>query len=782
MAAGSSYPAITVTVNVAANAASPQVNSVSVSGGGSATANGNDSTTIMAPDFTISLSAPIPATVIAGSPATYTVTVAPVSGSGFIGNVGLAAQGLPAGATASFSSATVSGGSGTSTMTVTSPVSLTAAAVMGTSGTLSHMAAAQGVLTVQDFTLTVMPSSSSASPWVVTAGQTLNFTVTATGVNGFSEPINVSLGLLGSSYFEGALTPGAPLNFSGVVPPNTAGGAQSYSVLGQYGGLSHSVTGQLSIAAQNYSISVVQTNLQQALSSPGSAGFTMTLASINGFTGTVSFASISNAGWSVAGFPNSGVTLTANETWTGPLTVTFPAGLAADQAIMEINSKSLYSNLVSIYQSSFTTVTFGSSPGSALSISSTHAGSFSVGQSGSYTVSVTNQTGGAPTSGSVSVTDALPAGLTLASISGTGWACTGSSCSRSDALNGGFSYPPITALVSVGLNAPSQVVNQVSVAYTVGGNPLSASGADTTAIQGSASPPDFTITALQNPQTVAPGGSATYSISVNPLGSFGSSAVSLSMGAIAGVSASVSPSAQSGGPATLTVSTFSSTSLGTIPILITGISGATTHYAVANLKVAPAAPAAITTPPPGRFIPGGATLFTWNSGNGASQYRLTAGSTPGGANYPVTTISAQTASVNLPSTLGQTVYLTMSSSTPAGVALTPQTYAYTIGTAGTTQPIAGLTLVANQPAAKVNNNGVEVAYTYNFTGADARAVEECVPSIDTVTARLIQQTASTITIGFTAQAGSRAQSFHVRLRVPDGPARPGRDQRYSAGN
>jgi hypothetical protein len=47
LAAGQSYPAITVTVNVASNATSPQVNAVAVSGGGSAPANANDSTTIL---------------------------------------------------------------------------------------------------------------------------------------------------------------------------------------------------------------------------------------------------------------------------------------------------------------------------------------------------------------------------------------------------------------------------------------------------------------------------------------------------------------------------------------------------------------------------------------------------------------------------------------------------------------------------------------------------------------------------------------------------------------
>jgi hypothetical protein len=44
---GASYPAITVTVNVAANATTPQVNQVIVSGDGSAIAGATDPTTIV---------------------------------------------------------------------------------------------------------------------------------------------------------------------------------------------------------------------------------------------------------------------------------------------------------------------------------------------------------------------------------------------------------------------------------------------------------------------------------------------------------------------------------------------------------------------------------------------------------------------------------------------------------------------------------------------------------------------------------------------------------------
>jgi uncharacterized repeat protein (TIGR01451 family) len=54
--AGSTLPPITVTVDVAANASSPLVNSVTVSGGGSLGATANDSTIILAPDLTLTKS------------------------------------------------------------------------------------------------------------------------------------------------------------------------------------------------------------------------------------------------------------------------------------------------------------------------------------------------------------------------------------------------------------------------------------------------------------------------------------------------------------------------------------------------------------------------------------------------------------------------------------------------------------------------------------------------------------------------------------------------------
>jgi photosystem II stability/assembly factor-like uncharacterized protein len=114
----------------------------------------------------------------------------------------------------------------------------------------------------------------------------------------------------------------------------------------------------------------------------------------------------------------------------------------------------------------------------ALTVS--HTGNFTQGQpSAMYNISVLNDS--IAGTGTISVADTLPGGLTAAAIAGPGWTCTlGTvSCSRSDSLAAGAAYPPITVTVSVASNAPSEVVNQVLLSGGLG----SASATDTTAIQ-----------------------------------------------------------------------------------------------------------------------------------------------------------------------------------------------------------------------------------------------------------------------------------------------------------
>ena len=123
---------------------------------------------------------------------------------------------------------------------------------------------------------------------------------------------------------------------------------------------------------------------------------------------------------------------------------------------------------------------------SCLTIANTHAASFMQGQFGAtYTVVVSNQAGANPTSGTVTVTETVPSGLTLVSMSGTGWLCPNNVCTRGDALPGGAGYPPIAVTVNVAADASSQVVNQVTVS---GGGSGTATASDPTTVITLASP------------------------------------------------------------------------------------------------------------------------------------------------------------------------------------------------------------------------------------------------------------------------------------------------------
>jgi uncharacterized repeat protein (TIGR01451 family) len=111
-------------------------------------------------------------------------------------------------------------------------------------------------------------------------------------------------------------------------------------------------------------------------------------------------------------------------------------------------------------------------PAPDMTITSTHAGDFTQGLSGSYSIIVGNG-GPVPTTGTVTVTDNLPSGLVATAAIGSGWSCTVSTsivtCTRSDVLAPSSSYPAITLSVGVSANAPALVTN---VAMVSGGGEL----------------------------------------------------------------------------------------------------------------------------------------------------------------------------------------------------------------------------------------------------------------------------------------------------------------------
>ncbi len=123
----------------------------------------------------------------------------------------------------------------------------------------------------------------------------------------------------------------------------------------------------------------------------------------------------------------------------------------------------------------------------SLTITKSHTGDIARGQTNvRYTITVSNGATAGPTSGTVTVTDTIPAGVSLLVMSGTGWTCDYNTCTRSDTLVPGASYPTVIALVNVAWDAPTPVVNHVSVS---GGESDPASATDPAAIGAAIVPP-----------------------------------------------------------------------------------------------------------------------------------------------------------------------------------------------------------------------------------------------------------------------------------------------------
>ncbi len=119
-----------------------------------------------------------------------------------------------------------------------------------------------------------------------------------------------------------------------------------------------------------------------------------------------------------------------------------------------------------------------------LTVTSAHTGNFTQADTGdTYTLTVANA-GTAATSGTVTVTDTLPGGLTATALSGTGWtvAANNLSATRSDALAAGGSYPALTLTVNVSSTAASSVTNNVVVSGGGESNTANDTGTDATTI------------------------------------------------------------------------------------------------------------------------------------------------------------------------------------------------------------------------------------------------------------------------------------------------------------
>ena len=155
--------------------------------------------------------------------------------------------------------------------------------------------------------------------------------------------------------------------------------------------------------------------------------------------------------------------------------------------------------------------------GRDLAITKTHAGNFFQGQIGAqFTIGVSN-VGGTASTGTVTVTESLPSGLTATSMNGSGWSCTqpAGPCTRNDALAPLGAYPTITLTVDVAPNAGSPLVNVATVAGGGDINPTNNIANDSATVVGG---PDLAIAKSHTGNFFQGQVGAQFTITVNNLG------------------------------------------------------------------------------------------------------------------------------------------------------------------------------------------------------------------------------------------------------------------------
>ncbi|HVQ37290.1 MAG TPA: hypothetical protein VMS31_07150 [Pyrinomonadaceae bacterium] len=454
LAAGASYPVITLTVTVANNAAASVTNSVDISGGGQ-TNTANDTATNptsinQMPDLTIAKSHT--GNFTQGQVgATYSITA---TNSGFAATSGMV------------------------TVTDTLPAGLTATAIAGTGwtcvlGTLtctrSDALAAGSSYPIITLTVTVAnnaPSSLSNSVSVSGGGQTNTANDSATDATTVNQRADLTIakshtgnftqGQVGATYSITATNSGfAPTSGTVTVTDTLPAGLTATAISGA-------------------GWSCVLGTLTCTRSDVLAAGSSYPVITLTVTVANNAAASVTNSA-SVSG---GGQTNTGNDSATDPTTVTQLADLT---------------------------------------ITKSHTGNFTQGQVGAtYSITATNS-GSAATSGTVTVTDTLPAGLTATAISGTGWSCVLGTliCTRSDALAAGSSYPVITLTVTVANNAASNVTNSVSVSGGGQTNTSNDTATDPTTIN---QLPDLTITKSHTGNFTQGQVGATYSLTATNSG------------------------------------------------------------------------------------------------------------------------------------------------------------------------------------------------------------------------------------------------------------------------
>jgi len=146
-----------------------------------------------------------------------------------------------------------------------------------------------------------------------------------------------------------------------------------------------------------------------------------------------------------------------------------------------------------------------------MTLGKSHVGNFTRGSTATYTIPVENLSPYGPSSGTVTMNDTLPLGLTPTSAAGTGWACSIASqtvsCTDSTVLAANSFYPSITITANVAQTAPSTETNTALIS---GGGEVNLANDSATDVATVVSSADLSVTNAVSPDPVAAGSNLTY--------------------------------------------------------------------------------------------------------------------------------------------------------------------------------------------------------------------------------------------------------------------------------
>jgi uncharacterized repeat protein (TIGR01451 family) len=151
-------------------------------------------------------------------------------------------------------------------------------------------------------------------------------------------------------------------------------------------------------------------------------------------------------------------------------------------------------------------------------IAKSHIDPFVRGGTYAYGLTVSN-IGGAATSGTTTMTDTLPAGLTPVTASGTGWTCAivgqTVTCTSTAAVPSNGSFPVISITVNVAQSAPNSVTNTATVSGGGEVNTANDTASDPTNIVSRA---DIAVTKIASSGSVPVGSTVTFTVTARNLG------------------------------------------------------------------------------------------------------------------------------------------------------------------------------------------------------------------------------------------------------------------------